>query len=160
MTAPVKVIQIPLDHSQEELEPVHKLLKGPQSGWRSVFLLPDAQAYRTLPSPLVNDAGSQTPTMSLLFMDTWQIFIVDKRQIRSSILCHHDADVTCHTSVAQSVLHSLLGLFVVLFLVLPIGMQDLSSWSWIEPTTPQWKHGVLTTALPVKFLVCFWMHIL
>ena len=115
MTAPVKVIQIPLDHSQEELEPVHKLLKGPQSGWRSVFLLPDAQAYRTLPSPLVNDAGSQTPTMSLLFMDTWQIFIVDKRQIRSSILCHHDADVTCHTSVAQSVLHSLLGLFVVLF---------------------------------------------
>ena len=45
----------------------------------------------------------------------------------SSILCHDDADVTCHTSAVQSVLHSLLGLFVVLFLAMQTGRQDLGS---------------------------------
>lgn len=66
-----------LDHGQEGLEPVHKLLKSPQSGWRSIFLLFDAQVDETL-DPLAYDAGSQTLTKPLLFMDGCQIFVVEE----------------------------------------------------------------------------------
>ena len=81
VTAQVGVIQMLLDHGQEGLEPVHKLLKGPQSGWRSIFLLFDAQVDETPLGPLAYDAGSQTPTKSLLFMDGCQIFVVEKRRV-------------------------------------------------------------------------------
>lgn len=80
VTAQVEVIQMLLDHGQEGLEPVHKLLKSPQSGWRSIFLLFDAQVDETL-DPLAYDAGSQTLTKPLLFMDGCQIFVVEKRRV-------------------------------------------------------------------------------